>query len=299
MTVPRQNDTALQAHLLAQDNLAAIDASPGGRNDPDWQAHRAGFQQQVNDTRTELQNAVDAQIQADFAANARPTGDILDAAAVTQYGNSIAQRHPSDPAAQTAVRDAVREVGIDREVDSALTTAGAMPDAKATVDYLNRTLPTLSPEAQSRLLSSSGYDTLVDQRVAPAFTDPLQGEPWKDSDGGQVGARESIQSLQTLIAGTDPRVANDLVDRQLTALEDMQTRAFNDGYGLMIGMEGTRSLEHIASQVGGHARRRCLGSAHGRAARQRPDHRPGRGRRRLARPDPRGRGQRRGERIYQ
>lgn len=248
-----KTDTAMQKYLTAGDNLAAFTSNyKTAHNDPDYQSLRSGYADQVNTARVELQASIGAEIKAEFDAHSRPAGDIFDAKAIQHYGDAVVRRYENDPAAKTVAESTVKDLAIQHEVDSTVSTANAMPDAKGAVDSLSRDLPKLSPEAQSRLLSSPGFDKLVNDKIAPEFTNPLQGEPWKDSRiGPSAKPMESLQKLDKLLENAEPRIAQALVGREVTALGDFFQRAENSGASIRLGLEGTRTLVHIASQIGG------------------------------------------------
>lgn len=246
-----KSDEAMKKYLTAEDNLAAFDSGyTRQHNDPDYQPIRSGYAGLSGTAREELQKSIAAEIKADFGAGAN--GGVFDAKAIQQYGAEIVKRYDQDPAGKAAAEAAVKEVGIQHEVDSTLQSAGAASDPKGAVETLSRELPKLSPEAQTRLLSSDGFDKLIEQKIGPAFTDSLKGEPWKDASSGPAAKpMESMQKLEKLIEGAEPRIAGALAEHGVDALKDFLGRAENDGYSIRLGIDGTRALVHIASQVGG------------------------------------------------
>lgn len=250
-----KSDQAMSKYLTAEDNLAAFDSGyQRNHNDPDYQPVRNGYAGQANTARTELRDAIGAEIKAEFAAHSRPTGDIFDAKAIEQYGAAVIKRYENDPAGKAAAEAAVKDFGVQHEVDTALSTANAMSDAKGAVESLSRDLPKLSPEAQTRLLSSPGFDKLMDEKIAPSFTEPLQGEPWKDSrNGPSAPPKESLLQLQALVEKAEPRVAKELAERGTQALSDFFQRAEDGGYSIRLGIEGTTALVHIAGRIGNTA----------------------------------------------
>jgi hypothetical protein len=60
-----------------------------------------------------------------------------------------------------------------------------------------------------------------------------------------------LQKLDALLANADPRIAHELVGRELAALDGLQQRAEDAGYGIRIGPEGTSALVRIAGRIGG------------------------------------------------
>jgi LysM repeat protein len=247
------SDTAMQKYLTADDNLAAFTGSyKSAHNDPDYQSLRGGYANQVNTARNDLKTSIGAEIKAEFDAHSRPTADIYDAKAIEQYGANVIKRYENDPAAKAAATSAVKDLAVQHEVDSTVSSARSMPDAKSAIDTLSRELPKLSPEAQSQLLSSPAYQKLLDDKILPQVTGPLQGEPWKDARSGpSAKPMESLKNLEKLLENADPRIANDLARREVTALNDFFQRAESGGYSIRLGIEGTRSLVHIAGQIGG------------------------------------------------
>ncbi|MEH6417092.1 LysM peptidoglycan-binding domain-containing protein [Pseudomonas sp. CGJS7] len=248
-----KSDAAMDKLLTADDNLTAFTANyKGSPNDPAYQNLHNGYQGQANTARDDLRASIGAEIKAEFAAHSRPTGDIYDAKAIEQYGASVIKRYENDPAAKAAAETAVKDVAVQHEVDSTLSVAGSMPSGKSAVESLSRDLPKLSPEAQSKLLASPEYQKLLNEKIAPEFTNPLQGEPWKDGRmGPSAKPAESLKNLEKMLEGADPRIANELVGREITALTDFLKRAESGGYSIRIAIEGTRSLVHIADKVGG------------------------------------------------
>ncbi|MGO1070745.1 LysM peptidoglycan-binding domain-containing protein [Lysobacter sp. CA199] len=248
-----KSDAAMRKLLTADDNLTAFTANyKGTPNDSIYQGLHDSYSGQVDTARTDFRTSIAAEIKAEFDAHSRPTGDIFDAKAIEQYGASVIKRYENDPAAKAAAQTAVKDVAVQHEIDSTLSVANAMPSGKSAVESLSRDLPKLSPEAQTKLLSSPEYQKLVNDKIAPEFTGPLQGEPWKDSRmGPSAKPAESLKNLEKMLEGADPRIANELVGREITALNDFFKRAESDGYSIRIAIEGTRSLVHIADKVGG------------------------------------------------
>ncbi|MEI2457059.1 LysM peptidoglycan-binding domain-containing protein [Lysobacter firmicutimachus] len=250
-----KSDQAMSKYLTAEDNLTAFESGyQRNHNDPDYQPLRSGYASQADTARTELRDAIGAEIKAEFAAHSRPTGDIFDSKAIEQYGAAVIKRYENDPAGKAAAEAAVKDFGVQHEVDTALSTANAMGDAKGAVESLSRDLSKLSPEAQSRLLSSPGFDKLMDEKIVPSFTKPLQGEPWENArNGASAPPKESLLQLQALVEKADPRVANELAGRGVDALNDFFQRAEKDGYSIRLGIEGTTALVQIAGRVGNTA----------------------------------------------
>lgn len=254
---PQQGATnaAMDQHLTASDNLSAFTSHyQGPRNDEGYQSTRGGYQNLVTRSGEDLNTAVAAEVRAAYDAQPHPPGQSFDAAAAKQYGADVVKRFDNDPAAKAAVQGAVDTFVVATEVDGALSAANRAPDAKGAVAALNDQLPKLSAEARSELLSSPGFDTLLKNKIGPEFTGPLQGEPWRDGRmGPSAKPMESLQKLEKLVENADPALAQKLAEHGSDALTDFFARAENDGYSIRLGIEGTRSLVHIAGKLGGPA----------------------------------------------
>lgn len=208
---------------IAQSDLAAFDRMhPQIQGNPDLSDVRQGLADRVGTTQTELKAAVKAEVEADFAANSRPTGDILDAQEIQHRSQAIADRYADDPAAKAAIEAAGRDAAIDHEVQSTLSVAGAMPDAKGVVDHLTREIPKLSPEAQSRLLASPELDKLLNDRVAGYVNEPLNNLPDdRDTPGPGKNLLDSLARLDQVTRDADPRLATALADKTLDKIESL------------------------------------------------------------------------------
>lgn len=252
---PAQTATnaAMDKHLTAADNLAAFTSHyQGPRNDEGYQSMRGGYQNLVTGSGDELNTSIAAEVRAAYDAQPHAPGQVFDVQAARQYGAEVVKRFDNDPAAKAAAQGAVDKFAVDTEVDGALTAANAASDAKGAVDALNRELPKLSAEARTQLLSSPGFDTLVKNKIGPEFTAPLQGEPWRDARmGPSAKPMESLQKLEKLVENADPALARELAEHGSDALVDFFSRAEKDGYSIRLGIEGTRSLVHVAGKLGG------------------------------------------------
>ncbi|QWP78377.1 LysM peptidoglycan-binding domain-containing protein [Lysobacter sp. K5869] len=252
---PEQGATnaAMDKHLTAADNLSAFTSHyQGPRKDEGYQSTRDGYQTLVTNSGGELNKAIAAEVRAAYDAQPHAPGQSFDAAAAKQYGAEVVKRFDNDPAAKAAAQSAVDKFAVDTEVDGALTAANNAPNAKGAVDALSAQLPKLSPEARTQLLSSPGLDKLVKDKIGPEFTDPLKGEPWRDARmGPSAKPMESLQKLEKLIENADPALAQKLAEHGGDALVDFFSRAEKDGASIRLGIEGTRSLVHIAGQLGG------------------------------------------------
>ncbi|HJR74625.1 MAG TPA: LysM peptidoglycan-binding domain-containing protein [Luteimonas sp.] len=247
-------DTTLKDHLLAQDNLAAMQSTSGQNGNAAWPADQIAAQQQlVFGSRDKVETAVADAIRADLQADGKP----IDAANIQQYGDALAQRYANDPAALAAVKAAVTETKTDQEVQTALADASAKPDARGVIESLNGALPKLSPEAQTKLLESREFADLIDTRVMPDVIAPIKDGVPESSYNGAAEALDSLTRLEKIAAGADTRITQALAEREIAALEKAGYK--DDGYGEgYIGIEGTNALVRLAGSLDSSSERGSL-----------------------------------------
>ncbi|MEH6419990.1 hypothetical protein [Pseudomonas sp. CGJS7] len=201
----------------AQDNLDGFNrvfTSQQVKNDPELQQTRSGYEQQIDKTRGELKQAIDAEIKAGYQRefDARPTGAVYDKSTIDHYGKAIAERYADNPQMKADVEAAVRELKIDFEVNSTLDVARALNDPRKALAYVRDELPKLSPEAQQQLSGNQ----------------ELRG--WKEQVGKSDG--DAVERAWKEYEASDPQRSDYHAKREAlrTALDDLRANGGDSVY---------------------------------------------------------------------
>ena len=143
-------DEAVRRLTTAENDLAALRASIAGGNRAEA-ADLGHFEVAVAQARTALRQAIGAEV--DAGAQARPTGNMRDAAAVRSTGAIIAERYAGDSSVRATIIQETEALAVEREVEDCRTILLAQTDPAAMGRLLADELPKLSAEARNRLLS--------------------------------------------------------------------------------------------------------------------------------------------------
>lgn len=190
--------------------------------------------------------AVETAVADEIAQEAGTTAP--DVAAIDRVGNEIAERYANDPVAQEAVREAVGEIRLDKQVDEVLEAAEAADTSQEAITTLGDRYAAASPEVQARIRTDSRTGALLDTAVQEANA-PLESIPDEIRSGHDVypPVREALHNLEQLTEGLPPELAGELVERALPAYESVQQAS--EGFGIVGGPNGQYSLVNIAGRV--------------------------------------------------
>jgi hypothetical protein len=231
-------DGALKQVEAAQKNLS-------GNTNPSMTPH---LQQSLNDAKTGLKSAIDAEIASREAK--LPTGQKADDATLKQWGDDIAARYSHGPERQTLLRDTVTDIRTDRQVDTILAPAKAESDPKKALKLLSDGYAGASPEVRTKLLGNADVGTIIDNAVKWAnepLTRPMDSAPTTP----QAFSYEAIQRLDTLTRDLDKSFAGEVVSQALPEYERFN-KDFQGKYGSsMFGMNGMQTLTHVTGRIAG------------------------------------------------
>ncbi|MEY9772456.1 hypothetical protein ABIA14_004797 [Sinorhizobium fredii] len=107
-----------------------------------------------------------------------------------------------------------------------------------------------TPEVQRVLLHSDDAKALID-KAANWASKPLADYQPGESLSDQGDAATTMANLERLTAGTDPRLAVDLVSAAMPTIEAANTRRQEKTGGNLIGMNGQANMMTIIDRIGG------------------------------------------------